>query len=812
MGQCLIPFNPFYSMNPQQKKALYVIGGLLACLLLWNICSTPDDPRHNDWKTYFGEMGDSRNIDQLIEGTDTECDRWEQELAPKKLRSQRKNLPGEFTTTDSDLAERLNQHKLLFEELKKAHTQEQEKLLTDVEKSRTDNENNPDLSAENDAILKQEAESKLLPLYQKLCADSKQFDEELRLIQRSLQNGILNHHNKIFDYKKWLDTELSHLNPRTNMRQKRSEILKAKEIIEKHREKKGGSLNINWSDLLFNLCGGDSNEGGVLAKIDSCRNEQKYLKTNILKAINRNIAMWMVYNEIPQTPDFPQIEINHGDTPDAKLKQVKKALEDKKFTFTPYSYQMHHIDEEARAYCTLKLQEPPTPPFPIKEADYVFGATGDYQNILLEVVKQWAENKGKLGLSAKSLQVSSFKGNHFIEITLPHGSQKDTAILRIIVCNESSCKKIGSPAIDFYLSPSKMGESALIAYDALVFFSHEQGFVLQREKFPSNPRYYSTSALESALPVLVKNNEHYKFLEVRPEDQTEKSHSTHGADTIQIYAYHNVIGANKATLTPITIDDSITIHNSPRFFKPTADNIRMGYYPLAYRVYASTTQNNPPRRLTNLIEFMRSNEESEGQAALKSGGLVGLYPRPYAPRILTDEDIEIKEVIRALKKLKKNDFGYSESDTKIVGVMMGYRALFESNEGDKATETLKKSTQAFVEDEKGANFKEMTDAIRNDIKQYTANFEGNCCVCFVGHADSTGLEERNNTLSIERSKTCKELFGSKIEKYDGGGIPCINFGSGSRMPVGSNNTEIGKKQNRRAEVFLIWSKGTQTYD
>lgn len=789
-------------MNPQQKQVFYGIVVVVVIFTIIQLCinifSTSNDPRDYNWEAFDDEEND---IYKIIKKIDNASNNWETSLRPVQFRPKHTYLPEGFSTIDSDLAERLRQHNHLFEELKKAHAREQDKLLTDVEEVRKNNENNPDLSAQNEAALKQEAEAKLLPLYKQLCEDSRQFNKELRNIQNSLQNGILNYHDKVFNkYKENLDKKLKTTNPSFDVNSYKNKIGANINKIKEHKSK-----DTVWMKLLLQL-------EIVQNRIEKCEKIQKESRNKLKQTINRKIAMWMVYNEIPQTPDFPKIEINAGDTPEAKLKQVKKALEDKKFTFTPYSYQMHHIDEEARAYCTLKLQEPPTPPFPIKEADYVFGATGDYQNILLEVVKQWAESKGKLGLSAKSLQVSSFKGNHFIEITLPHGSQKDTAILRIIVCNESSCKKIGSPAIDFYLSPNKMGESALIAYDALVFFSHEQGFVLQREKFPSIPRYYSTSALESAIPVLVKNNGHYKFLEVRPEDQTEKSHSTHGADTIQIYAYHNVIGADKATLTPITIDDSITIRNSPRFFKPTADNIRMGYYPLAYRIYASTTQNNPPRRLTNLIEFMRSNEEAEGQAALKSGGLVGLYPRPYAPRILTDEDIEIKEVIRTLKKKFKNGFGYSESDTKIVGVMMGYRALFESNEGDKATETLKKSTQAFVEDEKGANFKEMTDAIRDDIKQYTANFEGDCCVCFVGHADSTGQEERNNTLSIERSKTCKDLFGSKIEKYDGGGIPCINFGSGSRMPVGSNNTESGKKQNRRAEVFLIWSKGTQTYD
>lgn len=826
-------------MNPQQKLILRIFIAAVSVTVLWVAFSTPDDPRHDDWNTYFGSMKDSRNIDNLIKEINTECDRWNQELTARYTRAQVENLPGAFTTTNTNLAERLNQHMLLFEELKKAYVKEQEQLFAAVEMCRREHEDKPGSCKAEEIALKQNAESRLSTLYEKLIEDSTQFNEVLRGIQISLRAGKLSHGKdaESFDYMAWLDNEISHLNPRANMHQKRTDILQAKSIIEAHKEDVGDHLDSDWVDLLFKLCGGDNNNGGVLDRIDSCRLTHNKLRDGIMMAINRNIAMWMPYGEIPQTPKFP-INANalKGTDADVKLKRVKDVLEDRNFNFTPYSYQAHAMDVEAKNYCILQLQEPPVPPFPIERTDYVFGATGDYNSVLLDVVKKWAVKQGGFGLSAKGVKSSFFKGNHYVEIVHEDSSQKDKKTLRIIVCNEKSWKKIGK-TVDLYLSPTKLGEGSLVAYDALVFFSADQGIVLQQEKFPAHPRHYSMSALE-AVPVLVKNNATLKFLEAREGDYKESNGVLQTADIVRMCTYHNVIGTeNKDKLTPVTFDDSVAIRAkrdndavSTRFFKPTEDNIRMGYYPLTYRLYASTVGMNSSRRIKHFMDFMLSNEEAEGQFALKSCGLVGLFPRPYAPRILTNGDIEIEKVIKAMKKLDKETFGYSDSDTEIIGVMMGYRALFRTNEGDKVSETLKKSELAFVEDEKGANFQEMTSAIRADIKQYTTNFNGACCVLFVGHADSTGQEAWNNTLSVQRSVACMNLIVSnststenrefivtgKIPCHSEDGyektIPCTNFGSGSRMPVGSNKTEDGKKMNRRAEVFLIWRKGTHSYN
>ena len=71
----------------------------------------------------------------------------------------------------------------------------------------------------------------------------------------------------------------------------------------------------------------------------------------------------------------------------------------------------------------------------------------------------------------------------------------------------------------------------------------------------------------------------------------------------------------------------------------------------------------------------------------------------------------------------------------------------------------------------------------------------------IGHTDNSGKEPKNKTLSIGRAKTVAEyLILHGIDRSR------INYiGCGSTKPIASNQTEKGKKQNRRVE-FIIHQK------
>lgn len=70
-----------------------------------------------------------------------------------------------------------------------------------------------------------------------------------------------------------------------------------------------------------------------------------------------------------------------------------------------------------------------------------------------------------------------------------------------------------------------------------------------------------------------------------------------------------------------------------------------------------------------------------------------------------------------------------------------------------------------------------------------------------GHTDNTGKEEFNQKLSEERAKA---VFDYLIEKGIGNEIDYKGFGSSK--PIASNDSEEGRKQNRRVEIEIINSK------
>jgi len=68
----------------------------------------------------------------------------------------------------------------------------------------------------------------------------------------------------------------------------------------------------------------------------------------------------------------------------------------------------------------------------------------------------------------------------------------------------------------------------------------------------------------------------------------------------------------------------------------------------------------------------------------------------------------------------------------------------------------------------------------------------------VGHTDNEGDANKNKKLSDSRAKSVKAyLIGKGIV-----GRRIETAGMGSLSPIGDNNTEAGKAQNRRVEVII----------
>jgi len=72
----------------------------------------------------------------------------------------------------------------------------------------------------------------------------------------------------------------------------------------------------------------------------------------------------------------------------------------------------------------------------------------------------------------------------------------------------------------------------------------------------------------------------------------------------------------------------------------------------------------------------------------------------------------------------------------------------------------------------------------------------------VGHTDSTGNNELNNKLSVNRAEAVKNYLTSKgIEKNR-----VYTEGKGDKQPVADNKTNEGRAKNRRVEIEVVGTR------
>lgn len=95
-------------------------------------------------------------------------------------------------------------------------------------------------------------------------------------------------------------------------------------------------------------------------------------------------------------------------------------------------------------------------------------------------------------------------------------------------------------------------------------------------------------------------------------------------------------------------------------------------------------------------------------------------------------------------------------------------------------------------------------ALRSDLRADLATIAGSLqrypdtIVQVVGHTDSTGTAGYNQRLSERRADAVAGVLISN-------GVPgrrIIARGAGQTQPVASNNTEVGRAQNRRVEITI----------
>ncbi|MEM9576394.1 MAG: OmpA family protein [Pseudomonadota bacterium] len=91
--------------------------------------------------------------------------------------------------------------------------------------------------------------------------------------------------------------------------------------------------------------------------------------------------------------------------------------------------------------------------------------------------------------------------------------------------------------------------------------------------------------------------------------------------------------------------------------------------------------------------------------------------------------------------------------------------------------------------------------LQSDLYTVAANLQQypQSTVQVVGHTDSDGSAEYNQTLSDRRANAVSNILIN-------GGVPAArvqSFGRGESQPIASNLNETGKAQNRRVEIVIL---------
>lgn len=88
--------------------------------------------------------------------------------------------------------------------------------------------------------------------------------------------------------------------------------------------------------------------------------------------------------------------------------------------------------------------------------------------------------------------------------------------------------------------------------------------------------------------------------------------------------------------------------------------------------------------------------------------------------------------------------------------------------------------------------------MRPVLDEVGRGMDPNIRVTVVGHTDSTGSDAVNDPLSLDRAQSVRDYLSTH-------GVNARQItvsGRGSREPVATNGSDVGRAQNRRVEIFL----------
>ncbi len=95
---------------------------------------------------------------------------------------------------------------------------------------------------------------------------------------------------------------------------------------------------------------------------------------------------------------------------------------------------------------------------------------------------------------------------------------------------------------------------------------------------------------------------------------------------------------------------------------------------------------------------------------------------------------------------------------------------------------------------------EVKPTLRNVLDRFASEMNSHAVttIDIIGHTDSTGPDSVNDPLSVARANSTRDyLVGRGVAA-----TRIATVGRGEREPIASNDTEAGRAQNRRVELFI----------
>ncbi|WP_238383586.1 substrate-binding domain-containing protein [Colwellia psychrerythraea] len=185
---------------------------------------------------------------------------------------------------------------------------------------------------------------------------------------------------------------------------------------------------------------------------------------------------------------------------------------------------------------------------------------------------------------------------------------------------------------------------------------------------------------------------------------------------------------------------------------PTRFTIGTEDYALSRRLYFYT-----PTSASNLVkDFAQYALSTEGQQVVANAGLIS-------------QNIKLEQVYPLSRAPKK----YQQYASKAKRLSLNFRFAYATKELDNKGKRDLLRLVDFMEDHQSSR------------------------IVLMGFSDSVGAQVKNTHLSYQRAKSVELALTSR-------GIPVLAVEAmGEALPIANNNTEDGRKRNRRVEVWLL---------